>query len=135
MNKFLKISFSLVIVILALTSCGGSDSNGSSSNQGSEDGLKEYAGKWELFQQGDKPGDTALFKLKIDKDGSAEVSHSASGFGYEKTLDEGSGTAYLSGNTLTVEITRGKSRGTIYEFKAVNGSLYVNGMPLTRKRY
>lgn len=135
MNNFLKISFSLVIVILALTSCGGSEASVSSSNHGNKNELEEYAGKWELFQQGDKAGDSALFKLKIDKDGSAEVSHSASGFGYEKTLDEGSGTAYLSGNTLTVEITRGKSRGTIYEFKAVNGSLYVNGMPLTRKRY
>lgn len=138
MKKNLVILISLILGAFAFFSCGSSNSDSDQSNESSyeDDRLAEYAGKWELFQQGEQLGDNATFTLVIHKSGSAEVEHIASGFGYSKTIDKGSGQAFISGNTLTVEITDGVSRGNVYQFKANNGDLYLpDGVRLRKKLY
>ncbi|MDE6553473.1 MAG: hypothetical protein K2K98_11060 [Muribaculaceae bacterium] len=127
----MKRSFLLAAAVLMLAvgfqSCGGGSS--SSSNSGSEysssESLSRYAGKWELFQVGNGPGESATFTLKISSNGNASISHYAR-TGYTDTcLESGDGYAELNGDVLFVEITSGKSRGTTLRLIARDGRIYT----------
>ena len=144
-NTHLKSNlFSIIAIVLVIfsaldisVSCGRgkneSSNNGYSSSRDSD--LSEYVGTWELFQQGNGIGESASFRMKIRSNGNVEVKHWASGFGHEEILDEGSGKCRLIGSTLVVELTSGRSRGTIYEFDAKRGVLYINGQRLSKSNY
>lgn len=120
-----KIFFILTIVFsLCLTACGGGDSSSSSSGASSSN-LSRYTGKWELFQVGNSPSESATFTLKITAGGNASISHYAR-VGYTDTcLESGDGYAELNGDVLFVEITSGKSRGTTLRLIARDGKIYT----------
>lgn len=105
----------------------------SSNKKTTKNGLSQYVGSWKLHQNGNGVGEFATLKITINSNGSARLSHWASGFGHDTLLAEGSGTATLSGSTLTIEITSGKSRGTTYTFDAFSGKLYFGGSQLSKQ--
>ena len=137
----MKTKFYLFLLIVCMSmvsvSCGGgkNESSNNSYSSSRDSDLSEYVGTWELFQQGNGVGESAVFKMKIRSNGNVEVKHWASGFGHEEILDEGSGKCRLIGSTLVVELTSGRSRGTIYEFDARRGGLYINGQRLSKTGY
>ena len=127
MKKSILLAVAALMLSVGLPSCGGGSS--SSGNSGSEysssESLSRYAGKWELFQVGNSPSESATFTLKISSNGNASISHYAR-TGYTDTcLESGDGHAELNGDVLFVEITSGKSRGTTLRLIARNGKIYT----------
>ena len=128
---FLTLIISIVTIILP--ACGGSSDSRSSNNDGSSS-LAQYAGKWELFQPGNNPTESATFTLKISANGNASITHNAR-VGYSNTvLESGDGYAELNGSVLFVEITSGKSKGTTLRLTAQDGRLYTaDGQSFTKQ--
>lgn len=128
MKIYLKLIMAVVIMVMAVgfTSCGSSESNRSSeSEESSSESLTQYAGKWELFQVGNSPSESATFTLTIRSNGDASISHVAR-TGYSDTwLESGDGYAQLNGDVLFVEITSGKSAGTTLRLVAKGGRIYT----------
>ena len=127
MKKIILLVVATFMMSIVLPSCGGGSS--SSSNNDSEysfsESLSRYAGKWELFQVGNSPSESATFTLKISANGNASISHYAR-TGYTDTcLESGDGYAELNGDVLFVEITSGKSRGTTLRLIARGGNIYT----------
>ena len=121
------LAIATLMLALVIPSCGGGSN--SSSNNGSEysssESLSRYAGKWELFQVGNSPSESATFTLKISANGNASIRHYAR-VGYTDTcLESGEGYAELNGDVLFVEITSGKSRGTTLRLIARGGNIYT----------
>ena len=115
------------LLVVSLPSCGGgSNDSGSNRNEySSSESLSRYAGKWELFQVGNSPSESATFTLNISANGNASISHYAR-VGYTDTcLESGEGYAELNGDVLFVEITSGKSRGTTLRLIARDGNIYT----------
>ncbi|MBD5304391.1 MAG: hypothetical protein HDS18_06535 [Bacteroides sp.] len=129
---FLTLMFSLVTLILP--ACGGSSDSGSNKYGDSSSSLAQYAGKWELFQPGNNPTESATFTLKISANGNASITHNAR-VGYSNTvLESGDGYAELNGSVLFVEITSGKSKGTTLRLTAQDGRLYTaDGQSFTKQ--
>lgn len=127
MKKIILLVTAAVMLAVGLPSCGGgSNSSGNSGNEySSSESLSRYAGKWELFQRGNSPSESATFTLKISSNGNASISHYAR-TGYTDTcLESGEGHAELNGDVLFVEITSGKSRGTTLRLIARDGRIYT----------
>ncbi|MDE5848894.1 MAG: hypothetical protein K2H38_02015 [Muribaculaceae bacterium] len=124
-KNFLLLAFALMLAV-GFPSCGGgSSSSNSGSEYSSSESLSRYAGKWELFQRGNSPSESATFTLKISSNGNASISHYAR-TGYTDTcLESGDGYAELNGDVLFVEITSGKSRGTTLRLIARDGRIYT----------
>ena len=132
-NLFLTLIISFVTFILP--SCGGGSNSGSSSGGGSSSSLSEYAGKWELFQPGNGPTESATFTLKISSNGNTSITHNAR-TGYSNTvLESGDGYAELNGDVLFVEITSGKSKGTTLRLTARDGRIYTADGQSFSKQY
>ena len=135
LKKFISLIAIALVCVIGLSACGGgSSSSSSASSSGSS--LKEYAGKWVLFQRGNRMGESATFTLDLKSNGNVSVRHSATpGMGQSDViLDEGKGKAELNGTVLYVELTSGKSRGTTYRFIAKGGQIYdADGTRLTRQ--
>lgn len=126
MKQHFKWLWSLGIIVMTVMcfSCGSSDSH-RNSESGASSSLAQYAGKWELFQVGNSPSESATFTLTIRSNGEASISHVAR-TGYSDTwLESGDGYAELNGDVLFVEITSGKSRGTTLRLIARNGKIYT----------
>ena len=128
MKSYLKLMMAVAIMVMAagFTSCGSSESNsGNEYQDSSSESLAQYAGKWELFQVGNGPGESATFTLTIRSNGSASISHVAH-VGYSDTwLESGDGHAQLNGDVLYVEITSGKSAGATLNLIAKGGRIYT----------
>ena len=127
MKKSILLAVAALMLSVGLPSCGGgSSSNGNSGSEySSSESLSRYAGKWELFQVGNSPSESATFTLKISSNGNASISHYAR-TGYTDTcLESGDGHAELNGDVLFVEITSGKSRGTTLRLIARDGRIYT----------
>ena len=136
MKKSILLAAAALMLAVALPSCGGgSSSSGSSrSEYSSSESLSRYAGKWELFQVGNSPSESATFTLKISSNGNASISHYAR-TGYSDTcLESGDGHAELNGDVQFVEITSGKSRGTTLRLIARDGRIYTADGEEFRKR-
>lgn len=135
MKQRFKWIWSLAILVMTLMcfSCGSSDSN-RNNKSGASSSLAQYAGKWELFQVGNSPSESATFTLTIRSNGEASISHVAH-TGYSDTcLESGDGYAELNGDVLFVEIANGKSRGTTLRLIARNGRIYTaDGESFSRK--
>ena len=135
-QKTIIIAIVVAFMAILLPSCGGrSDSgSGSASTSSSSSSLSQYAGKWELFQVGASPSESATFTLKISSNGNASISHYAR-TGYTDTcLESGDGYAELNGDVLFVEITSGKSKGTTLRLVARGGRIYTpDGEAFTKK--
>ena len=137
--RFILAIFAALMLLTSLSSCGGEDSsNGahSSYSSGSGSDLSEYAGKWQIFEPGDLPGESATLTLTISRNGDAKILLTACpGMGQNDiVLDEGSGTARLNGTSLYVELTKGKSRGNAYNFVATDGHIYTSqGQTFSRR--
>ncbi len=125
MKKIVLILAAIAMIAICLPSCGGSSESKSDSKYSSSESLSKYAGKWELFQVGNSPSESATFTLKISANGSASITQYAR-VGYSDTLlESGDGHAELNGDVLFVEITSGKSRGTTLRLVARNGRIYT----------
>lgn len=137
--KLKTIIMALVMSLAAIIvpACGGdSGSGGSNSNSSSSASLSQYAGKWELFQVGDNPTESATFTIKISSSGKASISYYAR-VGYSDTcLESGDGYAELNGDVLYIEITSGKSRGKTLTLKARGDNLYTaDGQSFTKRLF
>ena len=111
----------LLILPVCLSSCGGGTSSSNENYSGSSESISQYNGKWEVFSPMDKPGSSETFRLTLRGSHSAEIKYWETGFGYDNIIAEGSGEAYLNGNSIIVELTKGQSRGMSFEFKIRNG--------------
>ncbi len=137
MKKLILFSIAAIMFAVTLLSCGGGSNSGSSngSEYSSSESLSKYAGKWELFQVGNSPSESATFTLKISANGSASITQYAR-VGYTDTLlESGDGHAELNGDVLFVEITSGKSRGTTLRLVARNGRIYTADGEEFHKKY
>ena len=126
MNAIIKSLITIVLIILGCVCLSCSSSNGRQNNATEESSasLAQYAGKWELFQVGNSPSESATFTLTIKSNGDASISHYAR-VGYSETcLESGDGYAQLDGNVLFVEITEGMSKGTTLRLIAQNDQIY-----------
>ncbi len=125
-TRLIIISAVALLLSFCLPSCGGSSESRSNGNEySSSESLSKYAGKWELFQVGNSPSESATFTLKISANGSASITQYAR-VGYTDTLlESGDGHAELNGDVLFVEITSGKSSGTSLRLVARNGRIYT----------
>lgn len=134
MKKVILLTATAVILALGLPACSGNSERSNNSEYSSSESLSKYAGKWELFQVGDNPGESATFTLKISSNGRASISQYAR-VGYTDTcLESGDGQAELNGDVLFVEITSGKSRGTTLRLIARNGRIYTaDGEAFTKR--
>ena len=129
--KLILVAFASLLLTTGLTSCGGDDSSNSGNSSYSSDcgsNLSEYAGKWQIFEPGDLPGESATLTLTISRNGDAKILLTiCPGMGQNDiVIDEGSGSAQLSGTRLYVELTKGKSRGNTYNFVATDGHIYTS---------
>ncbi len=133
-NLFLILT-AIVMMAVCLPSCGGRSKSKSNSEYSSSESLSKYAGKWELFQVGNSPSESATFTLKISANGSASITQYAR-VGYTDTLlESGDGHAELNGDVLFVEITSGKSSGTTLRLVARNGRIYTADGEEFHKKY
>lgn len=127
MSATIKSLTTIVLILFgcASFSCGSSNGNHNNGTGESSASLAQYAGKWELFQVGNSPSESATFTLTIKSNGDASISHYAR-VGYSETcLESGEGYAQLDGTVLFVEITEGKSKGTTLRLIAQNGQIYT----------
>ncbi len=134
-TRLIILSTIALLLSVCLPSCGGNSESRSNSEYSSSESLSKYSGKWELFQVGNSPSESAAFTLKISANGSASITQYAR-VGYTDTLlESGDGHAELNGDVLFVEITSGKSRGTTLRLVARNGRIYTADGEELHKKY